>query len=724
MSTVFNPSRRRFLKVGAGAAGGLVIGFHVSGGQRYAAAAAAGAQQSTPFAPNAFLRIDRDDSVTVICSKSEMGQGVYTSLPMLVAEELDANWERVRVEAAPAADVYRHTQWGTQVTGGSSSVSSSWIQFREAGAAARTMLLAAAATQWSVPLAELTTEAGQVRHGPSGRSISYGELASAAAQHSVPESVELKAPRAFRIIGQRTRRLEAPGKVDGTAQFGIDVRLPKMLTAVIARSAVFGGKAKAFDPTPAMAIGGVAKVKQVPSGIAVLASGYWAAKQGRDALRIDWDLGPGADVSTQGLLEDYRKRAQTEGPVAESLGNAEAALNASRTTVEAEFEFPYLAHAAMEPLNCTVHARADGADVWAGTQMQTLDQAAAAGALELDPASVKIHTTLLGGGFGRRAVPTSDFVSEAAHVAKGEDVPVMTIWTREDDTRGGYYRPLFLHRIRAGIDEAGRPTGWHHRIVGQSIVAGTPFSGMIKDGIDHTSVEGVAHMAYTMPARQVELHTTELPVPVLWWRSVGHTHSAFAVESTIDELAHAAARDPVEFRLDLLSEQPRHLAVLRLAAEKAGWGKPLSRGRGRGVAVHASFNSVVAEVAEVTVSQSGELTVDRVVVAVHCGLAVNPLNVENQIQSSIAFGLTAALYGEITLEEGRVQQSNFHDYRLLRLQDMPALEVYIVPSEEPPTGVGEPGVPPIAPAVANAVFAATGKRVRRLPMAHTDLSYA
>ncbi len=723
MNGTFNSGRRRFLKLSAGTAGGLVIGFHLSAGNRFAAAAEA--EVAGPFAPNAFLRIDRDGQVTVLCNKSEMGQGVYTALPMLIAEELDADWSLVKVQAAPAADAYKHTVWGIQVTGGSTSVSSSWTQFREAGAAARAMLIGAAAEQWSVAPSELRTEGGEVIHDQSNRRASYGELADAAAQVAVPESVALKTPDQFRIIGRPTRRLEAPGKVDGTAQFGIDVQLPDMLTAVVARSPVFGGRVTQFNGEKALAVAGVRKVKEIPGGVAVLADSFWQAKLGREALEIKWDLGAAASLSTEDLRQQYRELADTPGLVAESTGDAAAAIESTAPTrLEAEYEVPYLAHAPMEPLNCTVHARADGCDVWTGTQMQTLDQAAAARVLGLEPPQVNLHTTLLGGGFGRRAVPTSDFVTEAANVAKGEEVPVKTVWTREDDVHGGYYRPMFLHRLSAGLDESGNPVAWWQRIVGQSILSGTPFEGMIRDGIDESSVEGAAHMAYAIANRHVELHSPTQAVPVLWWRSVGHTHTGFVVESFMDELARAANRDPLELRLSLLADKPRHRAVLELVAERSGWGSEMPEGRARGLAVHESFGSVVAEVAEISVSESGELTVDRVVAAVHCGIAVNPLNVEAQIESAVAFGLTAALFGELTLESGRVQQSNFHDYRILRLNEMPVVEVHIVPSEDPPTGVGEPGVPPIAPAVTNAIFAATGKRIRTLPIAKTDLSRA
>ncbi len=708
MTAPTDVSRRRFLQTSSAAAGGLVIGFHLPG----VGAGRLLASTADPFAPNAFIRIATDDTVTIVVHKSEMGQGVYTSLPMLIAEELDADWTKIRVESAPVDPAYIGIM-DMQLTGGSTSVMTTWQQLRSAGATARALLVEAAARRWSVSGSDLRTENGAVIDPGSGRRATFGELADDAATLPVPESVELKDPSDFTLIGTNVRRMEGPDKVTGRAEFGIDVRLPDMLTAVVAHPPVCGGTVRSFDASAAEALPGVVKAKQIGSGVAVIAKDFWSARQGRDALEIEWDHGEGAQFSTSGLREDYLRLVEEPGAVAEDEGDAGSSLASAATTVEAVYEVPYLAHAPMEPLNATVHATADGCDIWAGTQAQTLDQMVASRILGLSPQDIRIHTTLLGGGFGRRATPTSDFVTDAVEVAKDEPVPVKTIWTREDDIQCGYYRPMFVHRIRAGLDESGMPIAWHQRLAGQSIMAGMfPIPG----GVDPASVEGAADMPYAIPNRRVELHSPEKPVTVLWWRSVGHTHTGFVNESFLDEVAHAGGKDPFELRRTLLQDQPRHLRVLELAAEKAGWGTPLPEGRGRGIAMRKSFESFVAEVAEVSVDDDGQVRVHRVVCAVDCGIAVNPWNIVAQMESAIVYGLSAALHGEITLEGGRVQQSNFDDYPVLRMREMPKVEVHIVESAEPPTGVGEPGVPPIAPAVTNAIFALTGKRVRKLPI--------
>lgn len=718
-------SRRQFLKTSGAVTGGLVLGFYVP--ERFVRGTQLPA--SRPFAPNAFVRIATDDTITILVNKSEMGQGVYTSLPMLIAEELDADWGRIRVESAPAEPAYNHTLFGMYVTGGSSSIPSSWQQFREAGATARALLVEAAAKKWGVEPRSLRTEDGYVLHDPSGRKASYGELADEAAALPLPQlpsgsgepgtpsiAVKLKDPKDFKLIGTNVKRIEGRDKVTGRAEFSLDVKRPGMLTAVVAHPPVFGGKVKSFRAEKARAIAGVVNVKQVSSGVAVLAKDFWTAVRGRDALEIDWDEGPNAGLTTSALREEYVKLTEEPGPVAESTGDVDAALGRAVKTVDALYEFPYLAHAPMEPLNCTAHVSSDGCEIWAGTQFQTNDQIVASRITGLEPEQIQIHTTVLGGGFGRRANPTSDFVADAVEIAKGEEVPVKTIWTREDDIQCGYYRPMFVHKLRAGVDDQGMPVAWHQRLVGQSIMAGTPFESMIQNGIDPASVEGAIDMPYAIPNRRIELHNASKRQSVLWWRSVGHTHTGFANECFLDELAHAGGRDPFELRRMLLADQPRHRRVLELAAEKARWGSPLPEGRARGIAMRRSFDTFVAEVAEVSVSDRGEVRVHRVVCAVDCGIAVNPWNIEAQMESAIVFGLTAALYGEITLNQGRVEQSNFHDYPMLRINEMPEVEVHIVESGEAPTGIGEPGVPPIAPAVANALFALTGKRVRKLPI--------
>jgi isoquinoline 1-oxidoreductase subunit beta len=707
-------SRRVFLKTATVAGGGLVVGFFMPAGMRRLALA-----QAPPAAPpalppaNAFLRIGSDESVTVLLSHSEMGQGIWTTLPMLVNEELDAEWGRIRVEHALAAPVYKHTAFPIQMTGGSTTTWSEMDRYRQVGAVTRSLLVAAAAAQWGVAPADCRTEKGFVISGD--RKASYGSLADAASKLPPPASVVLKDPKDWKLIGTKVRRLDTPEKITGRAVFGLDVKIPGLLTAVVARPQTFGGKVKSFDAAAAKAVPGVTAVFEIPSGIAVVADGFWAAKKGRDALKAQWDPGPHGDADSAKILESYRAKVKTSGAEAKSAGDAAGALGAS--PLVAEYSVPYLAHAPMEPLNCTVQKTADGCDVWTGTQFQTGEQMHVAGILGLKPEQVRIHTTFLGGGFGRRANPVSDFVAEAAHVAKAVDKPVKVVWTREDDVRGGYYRPLAVHRIEAALDEKGAPVAWRQRVVAQSIMAGTPFAGMIKNGIDETSVEGAADSPYVLaiPNHRVELHTTDTGVPILWWRSVGHTHTAFAVESFLDELAHAAKRDPLEFRRALLAKAPRMRAVLDLAAEKAGWGRPLPAGRARGLAVHESFGSIVAEVAEVSVEKD-QIRVHKVTCAVDCGVCVNPLAVEAQMQSAIAFGLGPTLHSAVTLKEGRVVESNFHNYRVLRLAEMPHVEVHVVASREKPGGAGEPGTPPIAPAVANAVFAATGKRLRDLPL--------
>ena len=709
------PSRRKFLKDSAAIAGGLVIGFYLpKGGRAYAAEAPPGRQPVYP--PNAFIRIAPDDSITIVVNKSEMGQGVYTSLPMLIAEELEADWNRISVESAPVEAVYNHTRFPMQMTGGSSSIPSSWDQLRRVGASARMLLIRAAAESWSVPAGECRAENSEVIHDASGQRASYGALADVAAALPLPDKVALKSPKDFKIIGKPTKRLDTPAKINGTAQFGLDVYLPDMLTVMIARSPVFGGKVKSYDATEAEKLQNVQGVYQVPTGIAVAAYGFWPAKKARDLLKIEWDEGPGAKLSTPKMFAEYLKLAKTPGAVARKDGNTAKGFKKAHKTITAEYEVPYLAHATMEPLNVVVDLKPDRCAIWTGTQMQTVDRAMAAMTAGLKPEQVEIHTTFLGGGFGRRANPQSDFVIEAVQVAKAVGKPVKVVWSREDDTRGGFYRPMWADHIRAGIAKNGKPVAWNHTIVGQSIVAGTAFAAfLVKNGIDATSVEGAATLPYEIPNLQVELHTTKNEVPVQWWRSVGHSHTAFVVETMIDELAHLAKKDPVSYRLGILPSHSRYRGVLNLAADKAGWENTLlPEGHAYGVAVHQSFDSYVAEIAEVSL-ESGKIRVHRVIAAVDCGLVVNPDGVKQQIESAIAYGLSAALHGEITLDRGRVMQSNYNDYPPLRLSEMPKVEVHFFDSHEPPSGIGEPGLPPIAPAVANAVFKLTGKRLRRMP---------
>jgi isoquinoline 1-oxidoreductase beta subunit len=714
-------TRRDFLKT-AGAAGAvaLTIGFEWSASTRRALAGPAPGA-GVAFIPNAFLRIGVDNRVTVIAKHVEMGQGAYTGIATIVAEELDADWAQIQVESAPAdAKRYANLVFGTlQGTGGSSAMSNSWMQLREAGGKARAMLLAAAAKQWKVPVADLTVDKGVVYHAPSKRHASFGALVATAATLPVPETVQLKDPKDFKLIGHTVPRVDAPAKSDGSAQFTIDVAMPGLLVALLKRPPRFGGTVKSFDAAAATAVPGVVKVVQVPGGVAVVAKSFWAAKQGRDALNIEWDESNAEKRSSAAIMEEYRHLADQPAASARKEGDAARAIKDAAHRVSASYEFPYLAHAPMEPLDAVVKLSANACEIWAGDQFQTIDQANAAHTAGLDPQQVSIHTLYAGGSFGRRANVWSDYIVEAVSIAKAygaDGTPIKLQWTREDDIHGGLYRPMYLHKLEAGLSADGHLTGWRHVIVGQSIMAGGPFAMMIKDGIDPTSVEGAANIPYDIPNIAVDLSTTKTGVPVLWWRVVGSSHTAFAVEAFIDEVAHAAGQDPLSFRRNLLEKQPRMKAVLELAAEKAGWGTPLPPGKGRGIAVAEAFKSLVAQVVEVSVSKDGEVRVDRVVCAVDCGTPINPDIITAQMEGGIGFGLGAVLYSAITMKDGRVEQDNFNSYRVLRMNEMPKVEVHIVPSTEPPTGVGEPGVAPVGPAVANAIFAATGKRHYVLPL--------
>ncbi|SEW44724.1 isoquinoline 1-oxidoreductase, beta subunit [Chitinophaga sp. YR573] len=710
-------NRRDFLKTGGMLSSGLLISFFVpAGAKRFIP----GGETPEPlFAPNAYLNIGPDNTVKITLAHVEMGQGIWTTLPMLIAEELDCDWSKIKVEHAPPGAPYIHTLYGVQITGGSSTTWSEFDRYRNAGATARTLLVEAAAKKFNVSPSECHTENGFVIAG--NQRASYGELADAAAKLPPPASVKLKDKKDWKYIGKVKKRLDTTAKISGEAMFGIDVHFPGMLIAVPAHAPVFGATVRSFDASAAKAIKGVQEVVQVPTGVAVIADNFWAAKQGRDALKIDWELGPGENIDSTTQFEEYRQLAATKGATAAQAGNADDALSRANKKIAAEYIFPYLAHAPMEPLNCTVKISDDLCEIWTGTQMPGLDQSIAAKILGFKPEQVKVNTLFLGGGFGRRANATSDFVAEAVNVAKASGKFIKLIWTREDDIRGGYYRAAFLHQVHTGLGADGLPIAWQHRIVGQSIQEGGPFAASIKNGIDPTSVEGVSDSPYleSIPDHNVELHSPKLPVTVLWWRSVGNTHTAFVMETMIDELAFAAGKDPVAYRRSLLKGK-RHLAALDLVAKKSGWDKPLPQGRFRGVAVHESFGTVVAQVAEISIRE-GHLRVHKVTCAIDCGLAVNPDGVKAQMESCIIFGLTAVLYGEITLEKGRVKQRNFHDYKMLRMNETPLIEVHIVDSNEKMGGAGEPGVPPVAPAIANAIFSATGKRVRRLPLQSSDL---
>lgn len=722
-------SRRAFLQAGAAGAG-LVLAVSFGGGCRTDDALPA---TDAPFAPDAWLRIRPDGSVTVMVDRAEMGQGVTTALPMLVAEELDADWASVRFETAPAHKAYGNPlMQGMQATGGSTSIRAAWGPLREAGARARLMLVRAAAEQWGVEPSTCRTEPGVVVHEASGRRATYGELANAAGKLPVPDAVALKEPGAFRLIGTAVPRLDSPAIVRGAPVFTGDVRVPGMLVAVLARCPSFGGSVKAFSDAKARAVPGVRHVVQVSNGVAVVADTYWAARRGRDALEVTWEEGPAKGLDSAAITARFRELAAAEeARLVRDDGDAEAALRGAAKTLEAVYELPYLAHATMEPMTCAAHVEADRCTVWAPTQMQWAPAMQGGGAHGLaaklsgvDPARVTIHTMQLGGGFGRRA--ELDFLTDAVETSKAVGAPVRVVWPREDDIRHDFYRPASYHALRGGIDGQGRPVAWTHRIVSPSILERL-LPGWLPDwvltrlgvytrGADPTAVEGAYDHPYAVPAVRVTSVKAEVPVPVGFWRSVGHSTNAFVVESFVDELAHLAGKDPYEFRRDLLGAHPRHRTVLDLAAARAGWGTPLPAGRARGIAVHESFGSWVAQVAEVSLRADGTPRVHRVVVAADVGLVVHPDIVAQQLEGAVVYGLTAALHGEVTIRDGGARESNFHDYPLLRMDEAPEVEVHLVPSAEPPGGVGEVATPPIAPAVANAVFALTGTRVRRLPI--------
>ncbi|NVM77959.1 isoquinoline 1-oxidoreductase beta subunit [Duganella sp. SG902] len=713
-------SRRGFMKAGAVVGGGFVLGFVVPGGGRFA-----NAQQppAKVYEPNAFLHIAPDNRVTVQVNRLEFGQGVQTALPMLIAEELDADWSLVNGALAPAGDQYKDPAFGIQITGGSGSVAHSYLQYREIGAKARAMLIAAAAEQWKVPADQIRTVKGTLI-GPSGQKATYGSLAEAAMKQPVPATVKLKDPKDFTIIGKPVKRLDARAKSTGKQQFGMDFKAPDSKVAVVARPPVFGAKVAKFDASKAKAVKGVIDVLEVKtdrggSGVVVIADGYWPAKTGREALAIDWDTSGVEKVSSEKQLAEFKTLSQKPGSPVRKADTSKLAGAAKK--ISAVYEFPYLAHAPMEPLNCVVDLRKDSCTVWAGSQFQTIDQGAIAATAGLKPEQVTLNTMMAGGGFGRRAVPTSDYLVEAVNVAKvwqaaGHKEPIKVIWGREDDIKGGYYRPSHVHRADIGIDAKGEIVAWNHVIVGQSIITGTPFEPMmVKDGVDATMVEGMGE-PYEVPLN-LSAHSVKANVPVLWWRSVGSTHTAYVMETLIDEAAHAAKMDPVAYRKKLVGEKgKRHVAALDLAVAKSGYGKKaLPKGQAYGVAVHESFNTVIAYVVVASV-KNGQPKLHSVTAGVHCNTAVNPLTIEAQIQGAALMGLGMTLPGAaITLKDGVVEQQNFSDYTVARMTDMPKIDVHIVPSNDPPTGMGEPGLPPLAPAFANALFKLTGKRLRKLP---------
>jgi isoquinoline 1-oxidoreductase beta subunit len=705
-------SRRTFLQVNAAAGGGMLIGFYLPAVR----AAPATAANAGAFAPNAFVRIGRDDTVTLIMPQVEMGQGTYTSMPMLIAEELEVDLGQIELEAAPPDDRrYANSLIGFQVTGGSSSVRAMWKPLRRAGAVARVMLISAAAQGWNVDPTSCRAEKGEVIHGPTGRKLHYGALADTAAALPVPDNVALKDAKAFKLIGTPAKRLDTADKVNGKALFGIDVKIPGMKIATVAACPVFGGKLARVDDSTAIEIKGVRQVVRLDDAVAVVADHMWAAIQGLAVLDIEWDEGPNAKLSSADIVRQMETASQKPGVVGRKDGDVAKAMAGAAMKVEAVYQVPFLAHATMEPMNCTVHVRQDGCDVWVGSQVVSRAQATAAEVTGLPLEQVRVFNHFLGGGFGRRL--EVDFVAQAVRIAKQVDGPVKVVWTREEDIQHDIYRPYYYDRMTAGLDAQGLPIAWHHRVTGSSIEARWLPAAM-KGGLDTDAVKGAAvELQYAIPNILVDYVRQEPPgLTTGWWRGVGPTHNIFMVESFIDELAAAAKKDPLEYRRALLAKSPRARAVLDLAAEKAGWGQSLPPGVGRGVSLQFAFGTYLSQVAEVAVSKDGEVVIQRVVCAVDCGIIVNPDTAKAQIEGGIILGLTAAQFGEITLKNGRVEQSNFNDYRALRINEAPTIEVHLVISAEAPGGIGEPGTVGIAPAVANAIFAATGKRIRKLPV--------
>jgi isoquinoline 1-oxidoreductase beta subunit len=709
-------SRRSFLQAAATAGGGLMLGISLPLANGEAQTTGAGV-----FAPNAFVGIEGDGRIVLTMPYVEMGQGTYTAIPMLIAEELEVDLKQVQLEHAPPNEkLYGNPLLGgIQATGNSNAVRASWQPLRQAGATARTMLVSAAAKRWAVDPASCRAQSGEVLHLPTGRRLKYGDLSADAARLPVPQNVALKKPEDFKLIGTPAKRLDTPAKVNGTAVYGIDARPPGVKIATLAQSPVFGGRVKSVDDMKAKAVKGVRQIVRLDDAVAVVADHMGAAKKGLAALVIDWDDGPHAKLNTSAIAAELEKATLGPGAVAQNVGDAGKAMAGAATKVEATYQAPFLAHATMEPMNCTVHVRKDGCEVWVGSQVLARAQAAAAKAAGLPLDKVVVHNHLIGGGFCRRL--EVDGVTRAVEIAKQVDGPVKVVWTREEDIQHDMYRPYWFDRMSAGLDDKGKPVAWNHRFAGSSVIARW-VPPAFNNGLDPDTTEGAIDLVYALPNMHVEYQRVEPPgIPTAFWRSVGPSHTVFVVESFIDELAAAAKQDPVAYRLALLDKTPRAKAVLALAAEKAGWGRPLPPRAGRGVSLQFVFATYMAQVAEVEVSNDGTVRVRRVVCAVDCGSVVNPDTVQAQVQSAVNFGITAALYGEITLKNGRVEQTNFDTYQMLRINEAPAIEVHIVSNREPPGGMGEPGTSAIAPAVANAIFAATGKRLRKLPIDPVEL---
>ena len=707
-------SRREFLKISGALGGGLLIGLYLPGCKQDTPAtqtATPTASTDAEFEPNVWITLSPDDSVTIRVGSSEMGQGVMTALPMLIAEELDADWSKVKAEFAPVNPAFANPIFGRQATGGSTAIRGYWKLLREAGAVGREVLITAAAQTWGVPAQDCHAENGSVIHDQTGRHLRYGELATAAAKLPVPDAVFLKEPEQFKLLGTAQARLDGPAKVDGSAIFGTDVQLPGLLTAMVVRCPVYGGKVRHVDDAQAKKIAGVRQVVTISTGVAVVADNFWAAKLGRDTLNIEWDAGPDAKLDSSTITRRFADVVD-DGTVGRDDGNANKVIDSASKVIDAIYEVPYLAHACMEPMNCTAHVREDSCDIWVPTQGQTNTHKTGMQLTGLPAEQVRVHTTFLGGGFGRRS--EQDFVTDAIETSKAVGAPVKVMWTREDDIQHDYYRPATYNRLTAVLDDKGMPIAWRHRIAGPSIST-RDAKGREDSGKDFSTTEVALNLPYAIPNLQVSYARVNTAVPVGYWRSVSSSQNAYITECFLDELAAAGGKDPYQLRRELLRDQPRHRGVLELAASKAGWDTPLPAGRFRGIAVAASFASFAAQVAEISIDR-GRVRVHRVVCAIDCGMIVNPDIIAAQMESGIIYGLTAALKGEISIAQGRAQQSNFNDYPLLTLEECPEIEVHIIPSTADPGGVGEPGTPPIAPAVANAVFAATGKPVRRLPI--------
>ena len=700
---------RRSLLIGSAAVGGSwVLSLSLPG-------ADAGARAAGSFTPNAFIRIERGGGIVLTMPYVEMGQGTYTSIPMLIAEELAVGLDQVRLEHAPPNEkLYANPLLGVQATGNSNAIRGAWRPMREAGATARIMLVSAAAKQWDVDAETCRAEAGQVIHSPTGRRVTYGDLADAAALLPVPTDIVLKNPEAFTLIGKPAKRLDVSGKVNGSAVYGIDARPPGVLIATLAQSPVFGGRLKRVNDSAARSVKGVRQILRLDDAVAVVADHMGAAKKGVEALEIEWDAGALGSLNTHDIARELEQATGKPGAVAQNIGDVDAAMARAVTKVDATYQVPFLAHATMEPMNCTVHLRKDSCEIWVGTQAIARVQAMAAKAAGLPVEKVIVHNHLIGGGFGRRL--EADGAVRAVEIARQVDGPVKVVWTREEDIQHDMYRPYWVDRISAGLDGEGRPTAWKNRFAGSSVIARW-LPPAFKDGLDPDTTEGAIDLVYALPNFRVEYVRVEPPgIQTAFWRSVGPSHNVFVTESFVDELAFAAKQDAVAYRRALLDRSPRAKAVLDLAAAKAGWGTPLPKGRGRGISVQAVFGSYLAQVAEVEVAADGSVRVHRVVCAMDCGIVINPDTVAAQLQSGVIFGVTAALYGEITLKNGRVEQGNFDSYQMLRLNEAPQIEVHIVKSLESPGGMGEAGTSGIVPAITNAVFAATGTRLRKMPI--------